>query len=136
MGELQEQGITHILDLADQRYTKYTDRFKYLSIAIADNENEDLLQHLASTNAFINDAIARGGAVLVHCDACVSRSPSVVIAYLLHSQRMDVDAALAFVRSARSRAKPNEGFMRQLRIYNSSLPSSSRCDSNSGGKTA
>jgi protein-tyrosine phosphatase len=115
--ELQERGVTHVLDLADQSYAKHAERFKYLSISIADNENADLAQHFPATNAFIDEAIVRGGAVLVHCDACVSRSPSVVIAYLLRTKQMDVNAALATVRSVRSRAKPNEGFMRQLHIY-------------------
>lgn len=56
-----------------------------------------------------------GEHVLVHCNAGVSRSPAVVIAYLILARNMTYEDAYEKVRSARQCAKPNEGFVRQLK---------------------
>jgi CubicO group peptidase (beta-lactamase class C family) len=45
---------------------------------------------------------------------------SVIVAFLMLSASMDVDAALAVVRKYRPQANPNSGFMRQLRGRGSS----------------
>lgn len=119
---LKGQGITHVLDLGGMTYTKHTQHFRYLTIDIEDDARADLARHFGRTNAFIDEARRSGGGVLVHCQACISRSPAVVVAYLIHEHRgtadpMDVDAALALVRTVRHQARPNEGFMRQLRHF-------------------
>lgn len=59
------------------------------------------------------------GTVFVHCHAGISRSVAVVVAYLMHMRQMSVQAALALVRSRRSMADPNAGFMHQLELYES-----------------
>lgn len=48
--------------------------------------------------------------VLVHCFAGVSRSTSIVIAYLMKYKDMKFDNAYEFVKSQRTCAWPNEGF--------------------------
>ncbi|KAJ7474938.1 dual specificity phosphatase, partial [Mycena latifolia] len=59
-------------------------------------------------------ALCRGKGVLVHCKQGVSRSSSIVLAYLIRNHVMSYDAALAFVKRKRSGAKPNPGFARAL----------------------
>jgi len=56
--------------------------------------------------------------------AGVSRSVSLVIAYLLKYQKMDFDDALALLKNRRSivnssfmQSNPNEGFVTQLKQY-------------------
>lgn len=61
------------------------------------------------------DLADAGPAVLVHCQAGVSRSASVVIGWLMHRRGLCLDAAEAVTRGARHRACPNDGFIAQLR---------------------
>jgi len=57
------------------------------------------------------------GGVLVHCYAGVSRSTTIVLAYLMARRGMRLAEALALVKAARPAVCPNQGFMEQLRHY-------------------
>jgi protein-tyrosine phosphatase len=81
-----------------------------------DNRGENLLCHLDGAAAFI-DAGQYHGAVLVHCHKGVSRSASVVAAYLMKSQGWGLDAAMAHLKAARPSVSPHEAFMEQLAQY-------------------
>jgi protein-tyrosine phosphatase len=73
---------------------------------------------------FIDQAIAARGAVLVHCLAGISRSATVVIAYMMASQRLTLLKATVHVKARRHWANPNPGFVSQLRRFESDLASS------------
>ncbi|KAH0956522.1 hypothetical protein HN011_002315 [Eciton burchellii] len=53
--------------------------------------------------------------ILVHCNAGVSRSPAIVIAYLMIVIKMSYDEAYNKVKEARNCIRPNDGFIKQLR---------------------
>ena len=55
------------------------------------------------------------GTVLVHCAAGISRSASVVVAFLMWRQGLSYEAALARVRDKRPFVLPNRGFRLQVR---------------------
>ncbi|KAK9809664.1 hypothetical protein WJX73_001963 [Symbiochloris irregularis] len=91
--------------------------YKRLFIDVQDLPNEDLLVHFPKAIAFIAEARSEGGAVLVHCFAGVSRSVTLVTAYLMKTEGLSRDDALDSVRQARSCADPNAGFRRQLQQW-------------------
>ena len=72
---------------------------------------------IKETGEFIRGAIEGGGQVLVHCFAGVSRSASVVIAYLMRYHNMTYSQACAHVRDRRPWINPNPGFVNQLKRY-------------------
>ena len=54
--------------------------------------------------------------MLVLCAAGISRSASIVIAYIMRQQRLSFSAARSLVKSRRSAVNPNLGFTLQLRM--------------------
>jgi hypothetical protein len=55
-----------------------------------------------------------GGRALVHCQAGVSRSATVVIGYLMMRRHMGLDDAFEHVRHCRRQVAPNLSFLGQL----------------------
>lgn len=59
--------------------------------------------------------------VLFHCQEGISRSPALLIAFLMHSQQMTFAEATALVKEARPVIRPNDGFEKQLRLFEQQL---------------
>lgn len=57
----------------------------------------------------------------MHCYAGVSRSITIIVAYLIKKLKWDLNSALNFVKAKRIVAKPNDGFMKQLIKYNNDI---------------
>ncbi|KAJ4298313.1 hypothetical protein N0V90_006213 [Kalmusia sp. IMI 367209] len=119
---LQKHNITHVLSLTDQRNrpicTPDLD-IRQIHIDIEDNPFEDVVMVLEGACAWIDDALEKDGTVLVHCIQGVSRSGSIVIAYLMRSLEIGFDAALGLARKSRVAIGPNSGFVEQLRLWGS-----------------
>lgn len=64
---------------------------------------------------------SKGSKVLLHCQAGVSRSATIAIAYLMHRHGLSLDAAYQRVLEARSIIKPNRGFLMQLLDFHKKL---------------
>lgn len=64
---------------------------------------------------FINHANFVGSGVLVHCMAGISRSVSMVAYHLMVTYGIPYDDAIRIIRSRRSIANPNPGFVYQLK---------------------
>ena len=77
-----------------------------LRIVLADAESEDIGPHLRPAAAFIAAALAARRRVLVHCGAGVSRSASLVIAFLVAERGMGAAQALAHCQAIRPVVKP------------------------------
>ncbi|XP_055609197.1 dual specificity protein phosphatase MPK-4 [Uranotaenia lowii] len=90
-------------------------RTKY--IQASDVPREDLIKHFEDTNKFIKESLAEERNILVHCYFGVSRSATIVIAYLMEKYRIGFDAALHRVKSKRRFVMPNPGFINQLKLY-------------------
>ena len=109
---LKKNGITHILTVALGIPPKYPTIFNYKVINILDCPSANLKVHFQSCIKFIVEAIAGGGTVLVHCYAGVSRSTTIVLAYMMQELGYSLADAMKHVKKQRFFINPNDGFRR------------------------
>lgn len=69
----------------------------------------------------IKETNGKGGKTLVHCVAGVSRSASLVCAYLIKYDAMSLRQAYQYVKAVRPIIRPNVGFWKQLIDYEKRL---------------
>ncbi|XP_063235066.1 dual specificity protein phosphatase MPK-4, partial [Bacillus rossius redtenbacheri] len=85
-------------------------------IQVTDLPREDLLTYFEETFEFIKEGQAKG-VVLVHCYFGVSRSATIVIAYVMKKYQLSFADAFERVKAQRQYVGPNPGFQSQLRLY-------------------
>jgi protein-tyrosine phosphatase len=117
---LKENKITHILNCATELFP-HTETYNaiklkgYYKINLIDTPNapfaEDYIRDGANK---LNMWLEKGNVVYVHCVAGISRSPSVIIAYLMIYKQISYSAALNHVKKQRNIVNPNDGFVKIL----------------------
>ncbi|KZT36596.1 phosphatases II, partial [Sistotremastrum suecicum HHB10207 ss-3] len=120
-------GVTHLLSVVPEPqlapYSSWQNRLiprsRRLHIRISDTPSAPLSEYLDTTTTFIRNALHDGPRtrVLVHCTWGMSRSASVVIAYLMVAGEMSYEHALEMVRRRRKIVRPNDGFERQVKEW-------------------
>lgn len=119
---LTENRITHILNSAGLACPEYfPDEFVYKTLWLKDSPSEDITSVLYIVFDFIEAVREQGGRVFVHCCKGVSRSTSLVIAYLIWLQKRTFQDAFNFVKGARAVTNPNLGFACQLLQFQKQL---------------
>jgi len=86
----------------------------YNQFHLDDDERAQIEKVFNPVFAIIDAALADNKRVLVHCRAGVSRSATVVIAYLMHAKKWTLMQALLHVRLRRPIICPNRGFLKKL----------------------
>ncbi|KAG9036717.1 hypothetical protein FRB95_008048 [Tulasnella sp. JGI-2019a] len=120
--EIHRLGITHIVTVLESlpANTKMPDLPRH-QVPVADRSDVDILKYLDGTTKFIQDALGANetNQVLVHCMQGISRSATVVCAYVIAQACNGMTAADAvdFVREKRPIVCPNAGFRVQLAEY-------------------
>ena len=80
-----------------------------------------------SFHLFVTDSVKNSkGRVLVHCQAGISRSATICLAYLISRYRLRLDEAYEYVKKRRSIISPNFNFMGQLLNWESESQSAER----------
>lgn len=110
---LQKHGITHVLSIG-VKVSQLTGYY-YTFIEVLDIPEFNMNPVFEQCNSIIDSVRNVGGVVFVHCNAGVSRSAAVVIAYLMKLKKLSYLEAFDVLKKERPCIKPNEGFVKQLK---------------------
>lgn len=121
LSTLQRMGITALVNVSRATPTAALATYTYKCIPVDDSGSAEIGRWFSDAIAFIDAVEKSGGKVLVHCHAGVSRSATICLAYLMHSQRLRLDEAYEYVKTRRSVISPNFNFMGQLLSFESQL---------------
>lgn len=117
--ELRRLGITHVLNASHSRWRGTPEAYeglgiRYLGVEAHDSPAFDMSIHFQTAADFIHRALSQpGGKILVHCAVGVSRSATLVLAYLMLYHHFTLVEAIKKVKDHRG-IIPNRGFLRQL----------------------
>ncbi|GAN06020.1 dual specificity protein phosphatase 19 [Mucor ambiguus] len=114
---LEKNKITCILTLGHFKPYYSPGRFLHKIIPITDNPEANIIHYFPESTAFIDHAIKENHNILVHCLAGVSRSPTILTAYLMATQKLRWKEALAIIKQTRPFVNPNPGFIEQLKLF-------------------
>ncbi|KAM6898300.1 dual specificity protein phosphatase 3 [Lycodopsis pacificus] len=142
---LQKLGVTHVLNVAEGTSFMHVNTsvefytgtgITYHGIQANDTQRFVLSAFFEEGADFIDKALAHNngkGKVYVHCREGYSRSPTMVVAYLMLRHKMDARLAVATVRHKRE-IGPNDGFLCQLCQLNEKLVKEGKLNGGEVGK--
>ena len=110
---LKSKNISCIIVCGSELECKYPKEYKYLKIDLNDYIEDSIIPHIDKCIQFINEN--KNKKIFVHCNAGVSRSPSIIIAYLIKSLNYNFNEAYNLVKKKRNIIKPNEKFLQELK---------------------
>uniref|UniRef100_A0A6J0US30 Dual specificity protein phosphatase 15 n=1 Tax=Pogona vitticeps TaxID=103695 RepID=A0A6J0US30_9SAUR len=119
LDQLSWHNITHIISIHDS-VQPYIPGITYLRVGLPDTPDANIKKHFKECIHFIHSCRLRGGSCLVHCLAGISRSTTIVLAYVMAVTQLGWQEALEAVKAVRPVANPNPGFRQQLEEYESS----------------
>ena len=108
---LNQLNIKNILICAEGCEPFFPNEFKYKILYLDDAVDENLLSWLKEAFEFIDSSSDN---IYIHCVMGMSRSPSIVIAYLMYKNKMKYKEAYDFVFNKRRVICLNSGFQEQL----------------------
>ena len=111
---LIDHHISHIVNCTVEHQNYYPNVCNYLKLNLYDSPQQPLDHVLDRTYKYILDAVEKGGTVLVHCHAGVSRSATIVLYFIMKIKGWSLEEAYRYLKSKRSIINPNKGFMYQL----------------------
>ena len=116
---LKQEGITHILSLAGKIFSINYEKGTFITkiIEIMDFTNENIFKYFKECIQFIENSKK----IYIHCMAGVSRSASIVIAYLMYKEHKKYFQIYSEVKKKRNIIKPNFGFVFQLKYFENLL---------------
>ncbi|KAH8924530.1 hypothetical protein BT69DRAFT_1217671 [Atractiella rhizophila] len=131
---LQTNKITHIVCAMRQSYEPPLPHVKVFQVPVDDTSRTNIFRWFDVTSEFIKSALeegkerdggedgdrsdpAIGNRVLVHCQAGISRSTTLLAAFLMKELGINADSAVEYISRVRSIVQPSEFFLLQLEMY-------------------
>ncbi|KAF0878447.1 DUS15 phosphatase, partial [Crocuta crocuta] len=114
--QLGRNKITHIISIHESPQPLLQD-ITYLRIPVADTPEVPIKKHFKECINFIHCCRLNGGNCLVHCFAGISRSTTIVTAYVMTVTGLGWRDVLEAIKATRPIANPNPGFRQQLEEF-------------------
>lgn len=114
LNNFKQFKITHVLSVGIEMPI-LTENIENLFQNCLDLPETNLSEILMNSNAYIENVRMHFGRILIHCNAGVSRSASLVIGYLIQMRGMSFSDAYELVKTKRPCCRPNDGFLKQLK---------------------
>ncbi|KAI5934306.1 Dual specificity protein phosphatase 15 [Manis javanica] len=114
--QLGRNKITHIISIHESPQPLLQD-ITYLRIPVADAPEVPIKKHFKECINFIHCCRLNGGNCLVHCFAGISRSTTIVTAYVMTVTGLGWRDVLEAIKATRPIANPNPGFRQQLEEF-------------------
>ncbi|XP_068167761.1 dual specificity protein phosphatase 18 [Antennarius striatus] len=111
---LRGSDISCVVDATEPGCSRPPPVSEYIHIPVTDSPDSPLGEHFHEVADKIHVTSERGGRTLVHCNAGVSRSAALCLAYLVKHRGMTLLEAHGRVKSCRPLVRPNRGFWKQL----------------------
>ncbi|UJR31261.1 hypothetical protein I4U23_018761 [Adineta vaga] len=137
LDRLNQNGITHIINSTPDLPCKWEGKYEYIRVDALDLPSQNIRKYFDEVFQFIDTALRdKSNNVLVHCSAGISRSPTLVLAYMIKKYHLKLDEAFNKMRQLRRIVDPNVSFMIQLQDWeNKCLVSSSSSSSTTTGES-
>jgi len=123
--EINESGFDYILSITCHEPLYYNDdnsmRLVTKWINFKDNGSSVIKNHFEECCEFINLGLSNGKKVYVHCKMGISRSPTIIIAYLMINEKLSFIEARNIVSSARPCIHLKIGFYQLLKKYDKEI---------------
>lgn len=115
-------GITCIINVTEKKGSvSPPPGVEYFHIPVSDTPVSRLSDHFDEVADKIQVTAESSGRTLVHCNAGVSRSAALCMAYLMKHRGVSLLEAHGWVRTCRPVVRPNNGFWKQLIQYEGGL---------------
>lgn len=112
---INDNNITTIINCTPDLPNKYEHQgICYIRIPISDILSEPIHNYFKMTYNIINKTKKNGGNVLIHCLQGISRSSTIVLAYLMKEEKKTFSEAFMDVGKYRQCISPNISFINQL----------------------
>jgi hypothetical protein len=113
VNQLFELNIRYVLILGKGMKGNF-DQIIYKIIEIDDSLEQNISNYMKEALDFIDESQKKNSNILVHCVSGISRSASIVIAYIMDKYKMNYDQAFSYVKTKRTTIRPNTNFVEQL----------------------
>jgi len=129
---LEESKVVAVLNITSsvQNYFEDKKKFVYMRINVQDSGDEKIENYFPDAVAFITTHIGPGQRVLVHCEEGQSRSPTIVIAWMMKHFNLPLKEAYEklLVIVGEDNIGINDGFKQQLMNWDVTLYSHKSMD--------
>ncbi|GBG29137.1 Dual specificity protein phosphatase, putative [Hondaea fermentalgiana] len=124
---MDAHGLTALIDCSTRRRQHpnvvLPEGTSLLTLYLRDKTTQDVSGTFLPAIQFIEETMREGGKVLVFCQRGISRSATIILAYLIWKFNWSYADAVNFLKQKRNKVNPNIGFSMQLMTWATTRPS-------------